>query len=158
MELVSAGRMDWMQQRQRMLPTALSSSTHPAVRYSGQGRWATTELLASNVGGKCARHKSHHAKLLPFSPFSGDMADDDSVHLQDWSSKPLAAPQVPQSSPPLITQTFFWKYRWQSARNPFAVQNLTPTWYELESDLIFQMVMACFYLEWWSKWPPYINR
>lgn len=68
MELVRAGRMDWAQQRQCVLPTALPSSMHPAVSYSErQGRWATTELLASNVGGKWAHHKSHHAEVYLFT-------------------------------------------------------------------------------------------
>lgn len=122
-----------------------SPAACPALRHPGeQGRKAPAGLSPSNVGGKV--HDTSPIMLNSYLfPFSGDMGSascSNTVLLQGWGSEPL---RVPRYGPLLITHMLVLE---ETTRNPFAVQNLTRTWYESERDLVFQMVMVCFHPEW----------
>lgn len=140
-------RMGWIQRRHRVLPTARPAALTSCCQWSWRtGKVGTAGLWASSVGGQCAQLQSHHAKLYLF-PFWWTRVADNNCASAGLKCQPS---HCSAGSLGWFSTHHMHSFFESNSGNQWEIHLLykTPTWCELESDLIFLMVIVCLYPEW----------
>lgn len=130
---------------------AQQQASFPQVSWTA-GKLGSRRAASQQRGWKTCTAQVASCLTLTFSPFSGDMANGSlAVMLHFCITEAPSLPLHPRFLRLVLSLSsahWFWRKCWQSMEKLFAGQNLTPTWYEMVSDLVFQMVTVCFYSEW----------